>query len=891
MSEIDPFGTWLKRRRKTLDLTREALARRAHCSVSTIRRLEAGDLRAGVQLAESLAVALAIPIDQRADFVRFARGDHSLLQSLPVGRADRQSDTPSTPSATIARPPSIVSNLPAPLTSFVGRQREINAICELLNEPGVRLLTLTGPPGTGKTRLSLAVAQQFVETAATFSDGIYFVPLAPIDDARLVLSALAQVLGVRESPSTAGLLDPLHHFLRDRRVLIVLDNFEQVIDAAPLVTDLLSHAPRLKMLITSREVLHVYGEHEFPVPALALPDVKHLPTNKALSYLGRFASLQLFRDRARAVKTDFQLTPDNVAEVARICAWLDGLPLAIEMAAAQVKWLPLPQLLKQLSHRLTTLTGGPIDLSPRQQSLTGAIEWSFELLNEEEQRLFSLLGIFVDGCTKEALSALAAAHADSIHQPISSARALVEKSLLRYDLTTGREPRFVMLESIREYARARLNALGLADEVAHWHARYFEQLSQTAAYELADAQHDLWLQRCELELNNFRAALQWCRQQAPAIGLQLAANLCDFWYLRGLLTEGRAWLDDLLARGAGCPDNQRVTALTASALLAVHQGDLSHATQTASEALRLSRTSGDGNGIARALHGLGNVALYQSHYAQAEAFYAEALPWYLEHGPRAHAAQVMNNLGLVAKDQGDFTRAIRYFENSLALRRDIGHQHGIAQSLLNLANAAYWQGNFDRTLELAGQALDLSRHTGYALNVGYALEALGMAWLKQGQLDRAGDALRESAAHFAKLGDKKGSALVLIGLGTLARVQAQWVEAAQLHRESLKLCVQIGEKRRLAFCLEGLALVACSQARFRRTVTLLAAAHILRAAAGAPLPAIEQVEIDRALTEARAALNESAFDAAWAAGKTMSVDEVVDLALGNEPLAADSPVA
>jgi predicted ATPase len=657
----------------------------------------------------------------------------------------------------------------------------------------------------------------------------------------------------------------------------VLDNFEQITTAAPLITDLLTNAPQLKAIVTSRAVLHVYGEHEYPVPPLALPDVQRLPTPQALSFYTRFAAVQLFKERARAVRPDFQLTAENAGDVARICAWLDGLPLAIEMAAAQVKWLPLPKLLEQLSDRLTTLTGGPIDLSPRQQSLSGAIDWSFKLLNQEEQQLFSLLGVFVGGCDEEAVTALGTQLAD-VRYPVSVARRLVEKSLLRYE-QAGAATRFVMLESIREYAQQQLDRQGMTGEVRRWHAGYFQQLARHAAWELNDANHEAWLRRCDLELHNFRAALRWCTQHAPEIGVRLAANLCDFWYLRGLLTEGRAWLDELLDKSEHPASDLLIQALVAAGMLAVHQGDLTHAVLAANEALRLSRASGDQNGLARALHCLGNVALYQSNYAQAEAFYAEALPVYLQQGPRAYAAQVLNNRGLVAKDQNDWPRALRYFEEGLALRRAIDHQRGMAQSLLNLANVAYWQGDYDRTIELATQALDLSRRTGYTLNVSYALESLGMAWLQQQQYDQAQQALQESAALFAELGDKKGVALILIDQGALARAQGRWAEAEQLYRKSLKLCVQVGEKRRTAFCLEGLALVACSQADYARAVTLLAAVHALRSAAGVPLPSIEQREIDRALAQARGALRDAVFDAVWAKGAVLSLDEAAALAL------------
>ncbi len=322
MPDLDRFAAWLKHHRIALNFTREELAKRAHCSASTLRRLEAGNLRASEQLAASLAKALSLSSEQIEAFTRFARGESidPALFDLPAGA--RVSATPDRSS--------VPSNLPAPLTSLVGRKRDIDTIGELLQEAGVRLLTLTGPPGTGKTRLSVAAAQHLIATTALFPDGAWFVPLAPIDDPALVADTIAQVLGVHETTGEVASL--LREFLRSKRLLLVLDNFEQITEAAPLITDLLMNAPQLKAIVTSRAVLHVYGEHEYPVPPLALPDVQRLPTAQALSFYTRFASVQLFKDRARAVKPDFRLTAENASDVARICAWLDGLPLAIEMA-------------------------------------------------------------------------------------------------------------------------------------------------------------------------------------------------------------------------------------------------------------------------------------------------------------------------------------------------------------------------------------------------------------------------------------------------------------------------------------------------------------------------------------------------------------------------------
>jgi len=881
MSENSLFAAWLKRRRKSLDLTRQELAQRAHCSPSTVRRLEAGDLRPSKQLAGLLAAALDVAPEQHEAFVRFARGDSDQFTVLSNPKT-----VTGLPSA-IGYPPSVIRHLPAPLTSLVGRKKEIAAICELLRQPGVRLLTLTGPPGIGKTRLSIAVAHQLTSSDATgFPEGVYFVSLAPITEPDLVASAIQQALGVRESGSRSS-LDLLREFLRPKRLLLVLDNFEQVVKAAPLVTDLLGAAPGVKALVTSREVLRVYGEHEYPVPALSLPDVNRLPTTAARSFYSQYPSVQLFKERARAARPDFELTSKNVADVARICAWLDGLPLAIEMAAAQVKWLPTDQLLDQLSHRLAVLTGGPRDLSPRQQSLSGAMDWSYNLLDDCEKRLFAVLSVFVGGCTEEAIAELrplleSECH-DAMQAQLRQVQSLVEKSLLCHEIADDSRARYWMLESIREYAQERLEASGAAKEARRLHARYYGQFAQRSALELSGANREAWLRRCDVELNNFRAALRWCAQHEPEAGLKLAVDLREFWQLRGLLSEGRAWLDGLLAQSEGGPIDLRPHAFIASAALAVQQGDLARATRLAQDALALSQARRDPVGTALALHHLGNVALYQSDYVRAESLYTEALTLFRQLGSSVYAAQALNNLGLAAKDQGDFSRAEQYFQDSLALRRETGNRRGIAQSLVNLANAAYWQGDYVRTAEFAAQALDISRELGDKSNAGFALESLGMAWFKQRHASppRAMEALKESLALFTELGDKKGAALVLTDMGLVAHAQGDFEQAVQLHRQSLKLCIETGEKRRAAFCLEGLAMAACSQSDDARAIRLFAAASSVRQAVRAPLPEAERAVYEPFLATLHAHMPLADFQALWAEGQAMSLDEAITIATAN----------
>lgn len=591
---VESFPDWLKRRRKALDLSREALAQSVHCSASAVRRLEAGDLRPSTQLAGLLADALGVAPAERENFVLYARG---VSQTPPPPDAY----SPGV-SAVPAGPELFAGDLPASLTSFVGRKQEVTAVTELLQNPGVRLLTLTGPPGTGKTRLSLAAAAQLVGKV-TFPQGAYFVPLAPITDPDLVITAVAQTLGVvepmRSGDGPAPLRRALKEFLRSRRLLLVLDNFEQVIGAAAIVTELLAAAPGVKALVTSREVLHLYGEHEFPVPPLPLPDVNHLPTTTAVPYLSRYASIRLFQERARAVQPDFRLTAENVADVARICAWLDGLPLAIEMAAAQVKWLTPAQVFTQLRARLMALTGGPRDLTPRQQSLSGAIAWSYHLLTPAERRVFDILGVFVDGCevtaVQDVLTRMEMGDRRLADDPslVSNLQSLVEKSLLYRLPEPDSAPRYAMLQTLREYAQEQLQIQGLLPAARQAHAEYYGGLAQTARPHLISGTDTVtWLQLLDREHHNMRAALTWATETETAVpsrarfALELVKNLYLFWYIRGHLSEGRRWLELALSLSQE-EDELHACILNRIGQFARLQGDLANAQRCNEQALAI----------------------------------------------------------------------------------------------------------------------------------------------------------------------------------------------------------------------------------------------------------------------------------------------------------------
>src|ERR687894_2385677 len=432
------------------------------------------------------------------------------------------------------------NNLPMQPTPLVGREREVEDVRERLLAPEVRLLTLTGPGGTGKTRLALQAAADLLDE---FEDGVFFVALATLTDPTLVASTVAQVLDVRES-GDQPLIEGVKDYLKDKRLLLVLDNFEQVLEAAPLAGELLS-APRLKVLATSRIPLGVYGEHEYAVPPLAVPDPKRLPGLEALS---QYEAVRLFIERARAAKADFAVTSENAPAVAEICARLDGLPLAIELAAARVKLLPPGAMLGRLGRRLKLLTGGARDLPERQRTLRGAIEWSHTLLEEGEKTLFARLAVFSGGRTLEAIEAICDTEGDLPIEAFEGVSSLVDKSLLRQEEGPNGEPRFVMLETVHEFAREKLGQSAETQEIKRVHAEYFLTLIEVAHPELKGPDQLEWLERLEAEHDNMRAALSWASERKEVeVALRLGGSLWWFWWMRGYYSEGRRWLQEALA--------------------------------------------------------------------------------------------------------------------------------------------------------------------------------------------------------------------------------------------------------------------------------------------------------------------------------------------------------
>jgi predicted ATPase/class 3 adenylate cyclase/Tfp pilus assembly protein PilF len=730
------------------------------------------------------------------------------------------------------------NNLPLQPTPLVGREKEVADVCNLLRDDETRLITLTGPGGTGKTRLALQAAADLLED---FPDGTFFAPLATLTEAELFLPAVAETLGVRET-AEQRFDEILKDYFHERQLLLLLDNFEQILGAAPAVTELLAGAPGLKVLATSRAPLGLYGEHEFPVPPLTLPDLERPPP---LERLTQYEAVGLFLERARAVKPDFAITNENAPAVAEICVRLDGLPLAIELAAARIKMLPPKAMLQRLSSRLKFLTGGARDLPERQRTLRATIEWSHALLDEGEHLLFARLAVFSGGRTLEAIEAICDVEGDLPVEAFEGVSSLLDKSLLRQEEGPEGEPRFVMLETVHEFAREKLQESAEAEEIKRAHAQYFLTLAEEANPELRGPDQLVWLERLEAEHDNMRAALSWALERKEVeVAVRLGGALWFFWSLRGYHSEGRRWLQEALAIEGRVSPEVRAMALAGAGELASDQGDLDRAEEACEQGLELL-----------------------AHKAR-EASEAKLC--------------LLACLGYVSWQREDYRQATQLFEESLALSREMRDTWWLASSLLSLALVSDSRGYSERATELYEQSMDLFREQGDKQGLAICLNDLAMLVYSQGDLGGAAQLTEEAVALRRELGARGGVALGLCNLGWMALLQNDLGRAADLYGESLSLAWNTGLHRIVLSALEGFACVAGAIGETERAARLWGAAQVLYETKGIPRDIDFLAEADARISAVRLSMGEEEWEEAWRKGRVMTLDEAVSCALVEE---------
>lgn len=662
---------------------------------------------------------------------------------------------------------SYTHNLPAQTTPLIGREAEVHDISERVRRDGIRLLTLTGPGGIGKTRVALQAAADLLDD---FPDGVFFVTLAPIRDPARVPAAIAKTLGYHDA-GEQEVLEQIKTDFKHKRALFVLDNFEQVAAAGLYVTELLTAAPQLKVIITSREVLHLYGEHEYMVPPLSLPDLQHLPPIERLT---QYEAVRLFIERAQAVRPDFAITADNAPAVAEICTRLDGLPLAIELAAARCKLFPPKALLARLDKRLHLLAGGPRDLPARQQTLRGAIAWSYNLLDAAEQALFNRLGVFVSGCTlvtaEQVLADDRARDEAELtayipgRSVLDGLRSLSDKSLLKQDEIAEDGPRFVMLETLHEYAWEQLEVSGEHVMLRRRHAEHYLDFAKTVTPELFGAQQKYWFARLEEEHDNLRAALQWMLDQGEEErALDFCAALGEFWLSRGYFNEGLRWMDTVLAQTRDLTLPVRARVLYSAGSLAFQQSDFARARICYDQSLALARELHDPYLTALGLEGVASIVRKQGDLVQARAMYEESLAMLRELGSVQTIPWSQFRLAQVLLRQGEHAQAQQLSEESLAGLRKADDQLGVACVLGLQGEIAALRGDATQAAALLRESLILARENG-----GFLVVALGLVRLA------GGDTAKHHPIPMARLFGAAETLLDTLDIRITAAERSEW---------------------------------------------------------------------------------------------------------------------
>ena len=861
-----PFGEWLKRQRSGRGLTQEQLAQQIGCAAITLRKIESEERRPSSQIVERLSAIFEIPQKEQTDFLRFARGDVGFVPTAEVLSA------PWRKSPTHAR-----SYVPTRLNKLIGREQHINQVRQYLANAGTRLVTLTGPPGIGKTSLSQQVAE---ESIASFLNGVFFIALAPLNDPHLVASTISQTLRF-EGRGKSSDMELLKAGIADKKMLLVLDNFEHLLEAAPIVPELLIACPHLKILVTSRESLRVPGEWIYPVPPLTVPPP--LQSKKTdLSAAESFAALSLFAERARAVHSDFTLNPGNANVIATICTRLDGLPLAIELIAARVRLMSPQELLARMDDRFTLYADGMRAMPARQKTLHNAIAWSYDLLTPEEQRLFARLSVFSGGFTLEA-----AAQVTESSNALNGITALLDKSLLQRIVDERGETRFTMLFTIREFALNRLNEMNETARLRDQHLKYFMYLAEQADNEIHGPHQVKWLDILEAEHDNYRTALDWCitnsNIESALYLIGSFSGLGRFWSIRSYFSEARNWF----SRVCACPEVAHypivyATALNGMSFIAALQSDSKSAIAMAEESQRICQLLGQNGelGLAGGLLAGGLAeAWFNGDIARSEACYEQAATIYQARGTQWERALALLRLGAIAGLHKKHEKAQLFFEDSRSIFREMDDAFGLGRVHGEMGHLYYSRGYYDQARRMYENCLHYDRKLHFQHAASSTLISLGNISRLQSDYDQAETFLQEAASiryEFNLLDEYSRFYLGCVKLHAMEFAVARlfFIEHLKMSQKH-DLQIYVGES------LLGLGAAAAGLQHYERSARLAGAGWALQDTASFEMPPTDLLEIDPLLQIARNQLGEADFEALVAEGHAMTMEQAIAYALEN----------
>lgn len=867
------FGTWVKHRRKALDITQQELAQKVGCSLSAIFKIESNERRPSRQIAELLAKHLEIPPDQSTIFLKVARREKT------VDLLDALSPLPAAPLFEVdngtsqARPASVSSapksDLPVSLMPMIGREHELDTLLRQLNDPHCRLLTLTGQGGVGKTRLALEIAGRM---QAEFSDGVYFVELAGVSSPDFIVFAIANKLGLSSSGLT-GPKEQLSNFLHDKQILLVLDNLEHLQKGVGLLAEILERTEKIKLLTTSREPLNLRAEWVFGVQGLPLPG------DSKTTEMESSSAVKFFLRCAKQARVDFKLEDEERSSVVRICQLVDGLPLGIELAAAWVRVLSCAEIVREIERSINFLSTSVQDVPERHRSMQAVFAHSWELLSLDERNVFMKLSIFRGGFTRQAASQVAGATL-----PLLS--ALVDKSLL---YRAGAE-RFDLHDMLRQFASEQLVAGGAFEDTCDQHLKYFLAFVEKTEAKLHGSEQLHWLGRLEADLDNLRAALEWSlrpeeepgnktpvyKEQIIRDSLRLSGMLFLFWKRRDHWSEGRKWLQRSLAQAKCLPVSvDYIRALNAAVLLAVEQADTRSAYQLGKENLSLSRELGDLQSQASALTSLGLAFWKQKDFGSARACCEEGLALFRELGNLFSVADSLHYLGHITINQNDYDAAQTYLQESLNLCRDLQNHIGETEALGDLGLLAYLRNDYPAAYKHLEESLTGFREIGSVPGIESALNRLGDLARYQGDYDQAGKLYSESLALYRSMNDMDEIPSLLHNLGYVAQHHGDNAQALALFKEGLDIQVKMGNEAGIAECLVGIAGVLVALGQPEEAASLFGAAEALFETLGLVLWPANRLEYDRNLSALRESVGEIALETAWAAGRNMSVEQAL----------------